>query len=123
MSVSHYTIKRFILSSGYDHSSESLYNSSQAKDKTKRNAWDLLRPLRRWLDAFDVKNAPLAHRICHLVPAQCPFARTIRFRDRILLTIPPLCKVNPLYEELVSLRFRALCYLADDCGEDISQYC
>jgi hypothetical protein len=37
--------------------------------------------------------------------------------------IPPMCKLNPLYEEVVGLRFRALCYLADDCGEDISQYC
>ncbi|MFY8175362.1 Mo-dependent nitrogenase C-terminal domain-containing protein, partial [Planktothrix agardhii] len=27
------------------------------------------------------------------------------------------------YEELVYLRFQALCYLADECGEDISAYC
>jgi hypothetical protein len=33
-----------------------------------------------------------------------------------------LCKLNPLYEQLVGLRFRALSYLADDCGEDVSQY-
>lgn len=36
--------------------------------------------------------------------------------------IPPLCKLNPLYDELVELRFKALCYLADECGEDISAY-
>jgi hypothetical protein len=28
-----------------------------------------------------------------------------------------------LYEEVVGLRFKAMCYLADVCGEDISQYC
>jgi hypothetical protein len=40
-----------------------------------------------------------------------------------LFHIPPLCKLNPLYQELVSLRFRALCYLADDCGQDVRAYC
>ncbi|MDE5116162.1 MAG: nitrogenase, partial [Trichodesmium sp. St2_bin2_1] len=29
----------------------------------------------------------------------------------------------PLYNELIHLRFRALCYLADVCGEDITSYC
>jgi hypothetical protein len=42
---------------------------------------------------------------------------------RKLFHIPPLCKLNPLYEEVVSLRFRALCYLADECGEDVTPYC
>ncbi|MGK7890123.1 MAG: Mo-dependent nitrogenase C-terminal domain-containing protein, partial [Leptolyngbyaceae cyanobacterium] len=39
-----------------------------------------------------------------------------------LFHIPPLCKLNPVYDELVALRFRALCYLADTCGEDIQAY-
>ncbi|WP_199328548.1 Mo-dependent nitrogenase C-terminal domain-containing protein [Anabaena azotica] len=26
--------------------------------------------------------------------------------------IPPLCKLNPLYEQLMGWRFRAQCYLA-----------
>ena len=30
--------------------------------------------------------------------------------------------LNPLYEQLVGLRFRALSYLADDCDEDVSEY-
>ncbi len=42
--------------------------------------------------------------------------------DRTLLSIPPLCKLNPLYEQVVGLRFRALCYLADECGEDVTPY-
>ncbi|MEY3328718.1 Mo-dependent nitrogenase C-terminal domain-containing protein [Planktothrix agardhii] len=35
----------------------------------------------------------------------------------------PLRPVRHWYEELVYLRFQALCYLADECGEDISAYC
>jgi hypothetical protein len=58
-----------------------------------------------------------------LIPAQCPFERDICVLGRCFLHIPPLCKLNPLYEQLVALRFRALCYLADECGQDISCYC
>lgn len=84
---------------------------------------DLLSPMRRWLDQMQVKNPQLAHRICQLIPAQCPFERDLVLFGRQLAHIPPLCKLNPLYEEVVGLRFRALCYLADECGEDITQYC
>jgi hypothetical protein len=54
--------------------------------------------------------------ICQVIPSNCPFERTITLSGRTILRIPPLCKLNPLYEELVALRFRALCYLADECG-------
>jgi hypothetical protein len=27
-----------------------------------------------------------------------------------------MCKLNPLYDELVGLRFKALCYLVDNRG-------
>lgn len=84
---------------------------------------DLLSPLRCWLDRVQVKSPQLAHRICQLVPAQCPFERDIILFGHQLVHIPPLCKLNPLYEEVVGLRFRALCYLADECGEDVTQYC
>ncbi len=84
---------------------------------------DLLKPLRHWLDSIDVRDRQFAHRICRTIPAQCPFERDIKLFGRTLIHIPPLCKLNPLYEEVVALRFRALCFLADECGEDISQYC
>ncbi|MEH1922571.1 Mo-dependent nitrogenase C-terminal domain-containing protein [Nostoc sp.] len=57
------------------------------------------------------------------IPAQCPFERDITLFGRKLLHIPPMCKLNPLYEEVVGLRFKALCYLADECGEDVTAYC
>ncbi|NMG08818.1 Mo-dependent nitrogenase C-terminal domain-containing protein [Brasilonema sp. UFV-L1] len=84
---------------------------------------DLLQPIRQWFDSIEVHNAKLAHFLCQLIPAQCPFERDITLFGRKLFHIPPMCKLNPLYEEVVSLRFRALCYLADECGEDISAYC
>lgn len=85
--------------------------------------FDLFKPLRRWLDGVEVNEPKLAHRLCRLIPAQCPFERDISLFGHTLFHIPPLCKLNPLYNELVGLRFRALCYLADTCGEDVALYC
>ena len=88
-----------------------------------KQKFPILKPLRDWLDSLEVKEAAFAHRICKLIPADCPFERNIQLGKYTILRIPPLCKLNPLYDEVVSLRFRALCYLADECGEDISAYC
>ena len=79
----------------------------------------LLSPVRHWLNNFKIQNAQLARWLCQLIPAQCPFDRDIKLWSYTLIHIPPLCKLNPLYEELVWLRFRALSYLVDECGEDI----
>ncbi len=81
-----------------------------------------LNPIRNWLQELEIQNPQLAHFICRMIPAQCPFERTIALFGRTFLQIPPLCKLNPLYEEVVGLRFRALCYLADECNEDIHCY-
>ncbi|MBW4592460.1 MAG: Mo-dependent nitrogenase C-terminal domain-containing protein [Brasilonema angustatum HA4187-MV1] len=84
---------------------------------------DLLQPLRRKLDSLEIKNPKLAKFLARMIPAQCPFERDILLFGRKIAHIPPMCKLNPLYDELVGLRFRALCYLADVCGEDIQSYC
>jgi Mo-dependent nitrogenase C-terminus len=84
---------------------------------------DILHPLRQKVDAIQVRDRELAHRLCKIIPAQCPFERDFKLFGKTLFHIPPMCKLNPLYDEVVGLRFRALCYLADECGEDISQYC
>lgn len=83
----------------------------------------LLHSLQQWLDQLEIHNRNIAHRIAKLIPAQCPFERDITFFGRAIAHIPPLCKLNPLYEQLVGLRFRALCCLADEWDEDISAYC
>ncbi len=84
---------------------------------------EIMQPIRNYLDGIEVKNPKTARLICKLIPAQCPFERHIQLFGRTLFYIPPMCKLNPLYEQLVGLRFRALCFLADTCGEDISAYC
>ncbi len=83
----------------------------------------LLQPIAQKLDAIEIQSAETAHFFCRFIPAQCPFERNIRCFGRVLLHIPPMCKLNPFYEQLVGLRFKALCYLADVCGEDIAGYC
>jgi hypothetical protein len=89
----------------------------------KSSRFDPLRPIRRRLDEVEVRNAKTAHWIAKAIPANCPFERDIKLLGRTVAHIPPLCKLNPLYDQLVMLRFRALCYLADECGEDIRSYC
>ena len=84
---------------------------------------DIFQALRQRLDRVQVSSPKLAHRLCQLIPAQCPFERDITVFGRKLFHIPPMCKLNPLYEEVVALRFRALCFLADECGEDVTDYC
>ena len=85
----------------------------------KLNPW---RFVQQWLENLEIKEEQTARRILELIPAQCPFAREIRIFD-FVFRIPPLCKLNPCYEQLVGLRFRALCFLAECCGEDITPYC
>ena len=75
------------------------------------------------LDAIEITNAEIAHVFCRLIPSQCPFERDVCCFGRVLFHIPPLCKLNPFYEQLIGLRFRALSYLADICGEDVMRYC
>lgn len=83
----------------------------------------ILLPIRQWLESIKVNNYRKAHRLCQLIPPSCPFERNIKLFKRTILHIPPLCKLNPFYEQLVELRFKALTYLADECGEDVTIYC
>ena len=84
---------------------------------------DVLAPVRSWLDHLEMKDPKVARFLCKMIPAQCPFERDVKlFCDKVV-HIPPMCKLNPLYEQLVGLRFRAMSYLAEDCGEDVTPYC
>ncbi|MCA1993805.1 MAG: Mo-dependent nitrogenase C-terminal domain-containing protein [Coleofasciculus sp. S288] len=84
--------------------------------------FDPLHPVRLWLDSIEIHDRRLARFISKLIPAQCPFERKIEVFGRQIAHIPPLCKLNPLYDQFVGLRFRALCYLVEQCGEDIQAY-
>lgn len=83
----------------------------------------LLNPLRQRLDAFEISDSHMAQMLCTLIPARCPFAREIKLFNRTLFSIPPLCKLNPFYEQLVGMRFRALTFLVEHDGKDVAMYC
>jgi len=84
---------------------------------------NVLQPVKDWLDGWEVHDPRVAHFVCKMIPSQCPFERDIVLFGRKIVHIPAMCQINPLYEQLVGMRFRALCYLADDCKEDVSTYC
>ncbi len=83
--------------------------------------FDLFYPLRRWVNNIEVTNEKFAHFLCNLIPCACPFERNVIIFGKTF-HIPALCKINPLYNEVVNLRLRALSYLEGDCGEDIEKY-
>ena len=120
MDVTFDTLKHFFLNSCHCHQPESQKTTINS---FKNQNFDILLPWRKWLNNIEVNDPKLAHRLCRSIPAQCPFQRKITLFGRTLISIPPLCKLNPLYEELMALRFRAICYLAEECGEDVSRYC
>ncbi|MEN9262098.1 MAG: Mo-dependent nitrogenase C-terminal domain-containing protein [Thermostichus sp. HHBFW_bins_43] len=82
---------------------------------------DLLDPLRKWMDGIQVHNPKVARFLCKMIPAQCPFERDVVLFGHKVMHIPPMCKLNPLYDQVVGLRFRALSLLAE-AGEDTTQY-
>lgn len=125
MNISSYTTQNLSLASGVwiDQQTESMNSGSSLHQPVKKPAFDIMQPLRQWIDKVEVRNPKLAHSLCKLIPAQCPFERDVKLFGRKLFHIPPMCQLNPVYEEIVGLRFRALCYLADECGEDITVYC
>jgi len=125
MKVFNSTTKKIFLTSwiSINQAETSGHKASQLHPSVSKSYWDILQPLRHRVDNIQVRDRQLAHRLCKLIPSQCPFERDVKLFGKTLFHIPPMCKLNPLYEEVVGLRFRAMCYLADDCGEDVSQYC
>lgn len=93
-----------------------------APKPTEKQPRDPLKPVRKWLDGLDIQDPEVARFLCKMIPSQCPFERDITLFGKKVVHIPPMCKLNPLYEQLVGLRFKALSYLADDCKEDVSSY-
>lgn len=79
--------------------------------------------VRQWFDSLEISDYKTAHYLCKIIPSRCPFEREVKLFNRTIFCIPPLCKLNPLYEQLVALRFKSLVYLTDECGEDVTGYC
>jgi hypothetical protein len=101
----------------HNHDHHNLHPPNQQKS----GKFNILNPLRHWVDQIQVKNYRFAHLICQTIPCCCPFERDIKLFGRVF-HVPSLCKLNPLYDNFVGLRFRALSYLSDICGEDVTKY-
>jgi Mo-dependent nitrogenase C-terminus len=99
----------------------SIFRENRYQNLTFRDR--LVHPVRKWLDGIEVRDPQVARWLCQLIPARCPFERDIEVLGHHLFHIPPMCKLNPVYEELVSLRFRSMSFLADVWGEDVTPYC
>lgn len=76
--------------------------------------------LKQWLESVEVDNAERAHFIDDHIPSACPFARDVILFGHKWFSIPPMCKLNPTYEQLMMLKFKAQCYLADHPDADHS---
>lgn len=96
--------------------------SSLTPPPESKSGVDVLHPVKDWLEGMEVKDPRLAKFVCKVIPPQCPFERDINLFGRTVAHIPPLCKLNPLYEQFTMLRFRSLSYLADECDEDVTKY-
>lgn len=68
----------------------------------------VLERLRSWLDGLEPQDPAVARLLVRMIPASCPFERDVVVFGRRLLHIPPMCRINPLYEQLMGLRFRCL---------------
>ena len=106
----------------YDHNANQESVATPV-DLTTQAQVDVLYPVRDWLGGLEIGDPKVARFLCKMIPPQCPFERDVKLFGRKIVHIPALCKLNPLYDQLVELRFRALSYLADECKEDVSPYC
>ena len=71
----------------------------------------IIRRLNQRISMAEIHSKRVAQLLANLIPASCPFERDIHLFGRTLFHIPPLCKLNPLFESLMVLRFRALTFL------------
>ncbi len=120
MNVTNYAMSQILWQNLYYN--DSPLENSENKIKDYLLKINPLLKVKKWLDSVKVKNSNFAHFLCRLIPTQCPFQRQIKLWGKTIITIPPLCKINPIYDELMFLRFRAMSYLVDECGEDVNNY-
>lgn len=68
--------------------------------------------IQMWLEAVEIDDPATAQWICRIIPARCPFERRIYLQGWLICQIPPLCKLNPFYDLLITLRLKAIEYLS-----------
>ena len=77
----------------------------------QENNEGLQRLLLQIAETFFSLKVEVAKLISYLIPASCPFARDLSLCG-YSIHIPPLCKFNPLYPQLMSLRFQAITFIS-----------
>jgi hypothetical protein len=97
--------------------------AGEERELRRHNTADMLNPVRRIVDSLEFHEGMnrVAREIALRIPSACPFERDVAFFGVVLFHIPPLCKLNPLYDEFVGLRCRALLFL-DGQGESIQEF-
>jgi tellurite resistance protein len=93
---------------------QSVLAALHEEQPASEEADSTLERLRGWLDAQAPGDPAVARLLVKLIPAQCPFERDVVVLGRKIVHIPPMCRINPLYEQLMALRFRCLCVLAGE---------
>jgi hypothetical protein len=93
------------------------------RERRRHDTADMLNPVRKIVDSLQFHKGmnAVAREIALRIPGACPFERDVKVFGVVLFHIPPLCKLNPLYEEFVGLRNRALIFLEGE-GESIQEY-
>jgi hypothetical protein len=109
-----------IAPTGGESASNSISHPQPTQPSLLEDALDwIVEPVRGWLDAVKICDPEAARLLYKLIPGQCPFERDVSMFGRKLFHVPPMCKLNPFYDQLVGIRFRAMCYLVDECGETL----
>ncbi|MCP6760332.1 MAG: Mo-dependent nitrogenase C-terminal domain-containing protein [Fischerella sp. CENA71] len=100
-----------------------MWQKVYAHTKNFFQSANLLETVRHWLESIEIHEPTIARILCKIIPANCPFERKIKLFGITVFRIPPLCKINPVYQQIINLRYKSLSYLVDECGEDITPYC
>jgi len=71
---------------------------------------ELLRSVRHWLDALEVREPRVARLLCKLIPAQCPFERDIKLFGKSL-SYATVVQAQPALRTISWPTLRSMCYL------------
>lgn len=74
---------------------------------------NLLSLVRNQLEKIEIHDSNLARLICNIIPRTCPFERKVTLCGHTLFHVPPLCKLNPFYDQMIELRLKSLVYLEE----------
>jgi hypothetical protein len=72
-----------------------FFTLTEQSKPSKFFAIDIFSPLRQWLNHIEFSDRQFAEKICHLIPASCPFERDVSAFG-YTYHIPPLQDQSPI---------------------------